>query len=304
MRKVTKTKGKEKLAKLVNDKRKILEVEAAKECKRKNIACTIICLINEGKINAKSVLVRGQNNKLRRMRLLYSNDVKQDEMLQYENQLQDKLYTPTSPVLINNHCTTRNEFIPETTIETLNINDNIIREYTKINNCDRMIRQYNGHSVVTINDISVMHKKVRSIINLRFKHILHKLTRNIDYFEVDREYKDGRVYDPEYFFYHFAQKKSILFTKTGYLSLINTFDDKLSLKVKNDMIKSYFKNEVIEEKPETKQEEINNDLPVVNQDYTMENIYNFMKMFAQATVDMHKRIIMLESMILSSNAAK
>jgi len=303
-RKITETKGKTALLKLVNTKRKILEVEAAKEVERKNIGCTVRCLVKEGEINVKTVLVRGEGDKLRRMKLLYSKDVKQGEMRDYEKQLQDELFAPIS---LNNHCTIRNELIPESKIETLNIDDNIIREYAKINNCDRMIRKYEGHSVVTINDISIMHKKVRPFINLRFKNILHKLTRNIDYFEVKRDYKDGRAYDPEYFFYHFAQKKSIVFTSTGYLTLINTFTDSLSQKVKDDMIKSYFKCEEFEivEDSNAKEKEIvvpeNHTIP--KQDFTMENIYNFMKMFAQATVDMNQRIIMLESLI-NQNAAR
>ena len=91
-----------------------------------------------------------------------------------------------------------------------------------------------------------------------------------------------------------------------YLTLINTFTDSLSQKVKDDMIKSYFKCEEVQNvniNAEEKEIVVPESHTIPKQDFTMENIYNFMKMFAQATVDMHQRIIMLESLI-NQNAAR
>ena len=100
---------------------------------------------------------------------------------------------------------------------------------------------------------------------------LHKLKRDINYF-VEQE---------------------LLFTKNGYLMLTESLNDKKSLKVKNEMIKSYFKysNIIFEESEQKYVKE--------EQEVYTNNAEGFAKLLVGQLRSQNERLNMLEKFLSS-----
>lgn len=173
--------------------------------KRKNISSTIHSLVKEGKINTKLIDVRVQNNAIRALKVLFVKDIKEGELSQFEKNSLGKIVN-SSNIKENNQKT------------EYPLNQS---EYTIINGRGGiLIKIYKGNSIVNKNDIADLHEKMPFIIDNLINDSIHKFAKDIDYF-VDNE--------------------ELLFTKTGYLMLTESFKDKLSQKVKNQMMVEYFK---------------------------------------------------------------
>lgn len=255
-RKYPETVGKIALEKLVISQRIILAVDAKKILNRNDITCTINALVRQGRIKSKKVDVRYQDNTIRAMILLYRTNVKQSEMKKFEEQLLERTFiaedTDTSEV---------KKDIKSKTNE-LECESNRL-EYTVINGRGGiLIREYNGNSVVTRNDIADFHEKPPFSLDKLISNNIHKLTKEIDYF---------------------VNGEELLFTKTGYLALTELFEDKLSLKVRKEMIKSYFRKcKIINDTEEESYPVYTNDLSGIT------------KLMVDMTDKLNKRISELE----------
>jgi hypothetical protein len=151
------------------------------------------------------------------MKLLFRTNIKQKELLKFEEQLLEdpEVNTPNK----------NNEIKPKAKQLTKSRVSLDVPEYTVINGQGGiLIRVHKGNSVVTREDIADFHERPPFAINDIINDNIHKLRNDIDYF-VDRD--------------------ELLFSKSGYLALTESFDDKLSLKVRKEMIKSYFKKQSV-----------------------------------------------------------
>jgi hypothetical protein len=193
---------------LVIHKRIILVKDACQILKRKDISSTIHSLVRENKINTKLIDVRGQNNVVRAMKILFVKDIKEDELLEFEKISLSKVVNSNVIVEKKNSKQKLKIFLD-------------VPEYTVINGQGGiLIKVHNGNSVVNKNDIADFHEKlILSVVNIINSNI-HKLIKEVDYFAINEE---------------------LLFTKSGYLKLAESFDDKLSQRVRNQMLVKYFK---------------------------------------------------------------
>lgn len=119
-------------------------------------------------------------------------------------------------------------------------------EIVKINDKELGIRYYNNERIVTAWDIAYLHNKTVSEVGQQFKRNIKYLKENLDYFILDRD--DISVS-------HLVIQKNIpnnvkkipIFTESGYLLLVKSFNDELSWEVQRILINSYFKvKELIE----------------------------------------------------------
>ena len=265
VRKFIETKHKTDLEKLIISKRIILVNEAQELLDRKDITCTVNALVNDGKIKCKSLNAK-INDKIRSVKVLYKTNIKRSEMKKFEEQLLENTFEaeeniqqvqkkPKSPTKPTQ---------PETTSD--------LPKYTVINGKGGvLIRMHKGNSVVNRDDIMTFHEKETNIISDLINGNLHKLKRDIDYF-VEQE---------------------LLFTKNGYLMLTESLNDKKSLKVKNEMIKSYFKysNIIFEESEQKYVKE--------EQEVYTNNAEGFAKLLVGQLRSQNERLNMLEKFLSS-----
>ena len=109
-----------------------------------------------------------------------------------------------------------------------------------IENRELEIKEYKGERVVTAWDIAEVHRREVKKINQQFERNKDKLVEGEDYFVLSREefsesHKVTQKFIPN------NVKAIPLFTESGYLMLVKTFDDELSWKIQKQLIKSYFK---------------------------------------------------------------
>ena len=95
------TEHKKAIVKMVKQKRLILQVDLATVMNKKDINQSVKSLVEEGKIKREKIKVRGNVGNLTEMWLVYSNDVKQQEILEFEIATVNRPFT--SP-LVENHC--------------------------------------------------------------------------------------------------------------------------------------------------------------------------------------------------------
>jgi len=190
---------------LVIQKGIISKKDAEKILKRKDITSTIHSLAKEEKIKTKMIDVRCENNKIRAMKILYTKNTKEDELLQFEKNSLGKVANSNN--------------IKETD-QKIKCSSNQL-EYTAINGQGGiLIKIHKGNSVVNKIDIAHFHEVLTFNIDNLINSNIHKLVENVDYF---------------------VNNEELSFTKSGYLMLVESFNDKLSQKVKNQLIKKYFK---------------------------------------------------------------
>lgn len=217
-RKLIETDHKLALEKLIIAKRIILVADAQIILDRKDITCTINALIGDGKIKSKLSNVRVNDNGVRVMKVIYKTNVKSSEMKVFEDQLlervfiNDEIIQESKPKKLKQKAKTK-QLKSELPL--------YLSEHVVINgNPGILIKIHKGNSVINKNDIADLHVKLPfSIANLISDNI-HKFAIDIDYF-IDNE--------------------ELLFTKSGYLMLTESFNDKLSQRVINQMITKYFK---------------------------------------------------------------
>ena len=124
------------------------------------------------------------------------------------------------------------------------------------------IKEYNGERVITAYDIAELHERDVKRINESFRNNIERFVENEDYFVLKREYIPRSIKKtlennaP-------SLKELILYTDTGYLLLVKTFNDELSWKIQRELVKAYFKLKELKDRVESGELEIiqNNNNP-------------------------------------------
>lgn len=295
------TEHKNALIKLVKEKRMILQTDAKSIMNKNDIKYTVESLVKEGKIKRQKVKVRGKVGNLTDQYLLYSNDVKQSEILEYEKELINRPYE--SP-LIKNHCYKRKEekfkqelkdaFQKDKNYSLQNNNIIDLREYVKINNTDLIIKTFNGERVVTFEEIDKVHNRPVGTARRNFSTNKNRFIEGIDYFIFKGNEGRETLIQANYTnFVELPKSKNFVYyliTETGYMMLVKSFTDDLSWDVQRQLVQSYFKVKELKELQ-------NNNLPITQQDLNFNGIYDIMKLFAGGIADLNDRVKILENTI-------
>ena len=116
----------------------------------------------------------------------------------------------------------------------------MVNDIILINNKEIKTKEYKNQRVVTSYDIANLHERNIKRVNEQFKNNRDKLIENEDYFIVKRDKISKSIIStleklpPN-------MKELVLFTESGYLMLVKTFNDDLSWKIQRMLIKSYFR---------------------------------------------------------------
>lgn len=117
-------------------------------------------------------------------------------------------------------------------------------KFIEINGIKIERKEYNGVPVLTMWDISEVHKREVKAIGQSFSRNRKKLIENEDYFVMKQEEFSGS---------HFVTQKNIpnnvkeifLFTQTGYLMLVKSFKDDFSWKIQRSLVQNYFNIQIL-----------------------------------------------------------
>ena len=114
------------------------------------------------------------------------------------------------------------------------------------------IKIWNDQRVVTFNDIDKVHQRTKGTASRNFKSNRKHFIKDVDYFLITRDIFNGRnpSIKEKLNIETIPPKGITLFTETGYLMLVKSFQDDLSWKVQRILVSSYFncgklQNEVI-----------------------------------------------------------
>lgn len=110
----------------------------------------------------------------------------------------------------------------------------------KINNVELGIKEYKKERVITAWDIAKVHNKTVSEINQIFKNNRDKFIIKEDYFSLkSKEFSESFKLIQD--FIPNNVKEIVLFTESGYLMLVKTFNDDLSWQIQRQLVNGYFK---------------------------------------------------------------
>ena len=114
------------------------------------------------------------------------------------------------------------------------------------------IKVWDSQRVVTFNDIDKVHQRPKGTASRNFKSNRKQFIKDVDYFLITRDIFNGRnpSIKEKLNIETIPPKGITLFTETGYLMLVKSFQDDLSWKVQRILVSSYFncrklQNEVI-----------------------------------------------------------
>ena len=104
------------------------------------------------------------------------------------------------------------------------------------------IKIWNDQRVVTFNDIDKVHKRPEGTASRNFKSNRKHFIKDVDYFLITRDIFNGRnpSIKEKLNIETIPPKGITLFTETGYLMLVKSFQDDLSWKVQRILVSSYF----------------------------------------------------------------
>lgn len=112
-------------------------------------------------------------------------------------------------------------------------------KFLEINGVRIERKEYKGQSVLSVYDISSIHKKEVRAINQQFKRNKEKFVEGKDYFRLKRtEIDQSHIVIGSS--KHSSNEFENLFTERGYLKLTRTFSDDFSWKVQDILIDEYF----------------------------------------------------------------
>ncbi len=163
------TEHKKAIVKMVKEKRIILQVDLATVMNNSNIKYSVEKLVEEGKFKRQKVKNRGKVGNLSDVWLLYSNDVKQAEILEFEKQLINK---PFESPLKKNHCYKK----PEKPIEqelksdkdkTEQTAKQILDYFNKSDSKNLESEEITGLSVITNEVIPIYNHNNERMVNAR-----------------------------------------------------------------------------------------------------------------------------------------
>lgn len=288
------TEHKKAIVKMVKEKRIILQIDLATVMNKQNINDSVKSLVEEGKIKRQKIKHRGKVGNLTDVWVVYNNDVKQQEILDFENQMINKpFYSP----LVENHCYKS----PENPVEQ-RLKSNVVdmQEYIKIRNTDVTIKEYDNQRVVTFEEIDKVHERPAGTDYRNFNKNKNRFIEGIDYFLFKGSKGREALVQANYTkFVKLPTSKNFayyLLTETGYMMLVKSFTDELSWDVQRQLVNSYFKIQEIK----TMQE---NNLPVTKETIDLTNTYDILKVFATGITDLNDRVKTLEGTIESLKKA-
>ena len=284
------TEHKKAIVKMVKEKRIILQIDLTTVMNKPNINNSVKSLVEEGKIKRQKIKNRGKVGNLTDVWVVYNNDVKQQDMLNFENEMIDKEFT--SP-LVQNHCYKSPENPVEQQTKT-NVVD--IQKYIKIRNTDLIIKEYNNQRVVTFEEIDHVHERPAGTARRNFGANKNRFIEGIDYFLFKGAKGREALLQANYTkFVKLPESKNFayyLITETGYMMLVKSFTDDLSWEVQRQLVNSYFKVQEIKEKQES-------NIPITKGNTNIEGMYDILKVFASGITDLNDRVKTIESTIES-----
>lgn len=119
----------------------------------------------------------------------------------------------------------------------------------KINNYEVIVKEHEGHRVVTFKDIDAVHERPEGTARKRFNDNKKHLIEGEDFFvrKTDEAKKEFGITAPN---------GLVLLTESGYLMLVKSFTDDLAWTVQRQLVKTYFsvKNGTASKKQNNKKE--------------------------------------------------
>ncbi len=280
------TEHKKAIVKMVKEKRIMLQIDLATVMNKTSINDSVKSLVKEGKIKSQKIKNRGKVGNLTDVWVVYNNDVKQEEILEFERQMINKPFV--SP-LVKNHCYKSPDKPVEQEIKTDNVVD--LKQYVKIKNTQVIVKEYSNQRVVTFDEIDKVHQRVSGTARRNFNTNKNRFIEGVDYFIFKGEKGREALLQANYTnFVELPQSKNFTFyliTETGYMMLVKSFTDDLSWEVQRQLVNSYFKVQELK----TKQE---NNLPITKQDLNPGDTYDVLKLFAGSITDLNERVKMIE----------
>ena len=113
-------------------------------------------------------------------------------------------------------------------------------ELVKVNDKEIIKNEFKEQRILTIWDIAKLHERKPREVTQNLKYIKDKMILGEDYFLISKdELSESKILIQD--FIPNNVKSIPLFTESGYLMLVKTFNDDLSWKIQRILIKSYFK---------------------------------------------------------------
>lgn len=110
-------------------------------------------------------------------------------------------------------------------------------EVMTIENLEMQVREYNNQRVVTFKDVDKAHNKKSGTSRRNFNRNKEHFVNGVDYIVLSPNETDRHIRGID----KVPNRGLTLFTESGYLMLVKTFDDKLSWEVQRKLVNCYFK---------------------------------------------------------------
>lgn len=123
-----------------------------------------------------------------------------------------------------------------------------MNELEKIQNTNVPVAKvWNGQRVVTLGDVDEVHNRPKGTAKKNFQNNRKHFILNLDYFELTRKELWENFSPKSEPLKGNPQLKTFLFTETGYLMLVKSFNDDLSWNVQRQLVSGYFKGKELEQ---------------------------------------------------------
>lgn len=109
-----------------------------------------------------------------------------------------------------------------------------------------VVKVWNGQRVVTLGDVDKVHKRPKGTAKKNFQNNRKHFILNVDYFELTRKELWENFSLKSEPLKGNPQLKTFLFTETGYLMLVKSFNDDLSWSVQRQLVTGYFRGKELE----------------------------------------------------------
>jgi phage anti-repressor protein len=282
------TEHKKAIVKMVREKRLILQIDMATLMNKTNINYSIKTLVNEGKIKRQKIKNRGKVGNLTDVWLVYNNDVKQEEILEFEKLMINKPFV--SP-LVKNHCYKK----PQKPIEQELKSDNQISN--KSNSKTLEIEQL-PLTIITNEVIPIYDNNNDRIVNARDLHEFLGVGKDFTSWMKNRIVKYEFIENEDYILTltKIGERKNV--TKHDYYLKMDTAKE--IAMVENNEKGRYIRKYFIQVEKEYRQQ---NSLEQTNSLKSLDDVYIFMKVAATGITDLNDRVKTLENTMESFKKA-
>lgn len=116
-------------------------------------------------------------------------------------------------------------------------------DFVTINDNDVKVKEWNGQRVVTFKDIDRVHNRPDGTARKRFNDNKNYFIEDEDYFKI----KKSLMSEKRTLGIEVPNRGITVFTESGYLLLVKSFNDDLAWKVQRELVNAYFRfKEVVE----------------------------------------------------------